>query len=169
MKNVFNFSHFSILITTILLLLSSCQKNDNSACVDCYNNIVRCKINGVDWKPYCEGDLVFGCTPIKISFYEDIGYLELIVQNSKDEKNLRIIARNIVLDSIFRLEHSGLTDYKSQSNNCVHFKFDSLKSFLKISNLESSKRIIQGEFGIKLNNMCNDTFSISQGYFDLKY
>ena len=169
MKNRINFSHFSILITIILLLLSSCEKNNNSACVDCYNNIVRCKINGVDWKPYCEGDLVFGCTPYKIQYYEDTKYLEFGASNSKLNNGFGFVVRKLIDNSSSRFE-----DFDFGSNisvpKCIYFKIDTtFNSRLNLLNLNTSKRIIKAEFNAILLNECGDTTKITDGYLDINY
>ena len=169
MKNRINFSHFSILITTILLLLSSCEKNNNSACVDCYNNIVRCKINGVDWKPYCEGDLVFGCTPFQVQYYDDVKYFELHASNSIIPSGFVFVIRSVLVDTSTKFE-----DYVFSTGKivpiCRKFYIDTnSNSAFKLLDLNTSKRIIKAEFNAILLNECGDTTKITDGYLDLFY
>ena len=167
MKNVFNSSPVSILITTILLLLSSCEK-DQKSCVDCYNNIFRCKINGVEWKPYCEGDLVFGCNPFNIQYYDDIKYMEIGVSNSLNMSGMRFLCRNVNIDSINLFE---VFEYSSSLSptTCNKFSQDSSSSNLKLIEINTSKRIIKASFKALLRNSCNDSLLIKDGYIDLRF
>lgn len=167
MKNRINFSHLSILITTILLLLSSCEKNNNSACVDCYNNVIRCKINGVDWKPYCEGDLVFGCTPYKIQYYEDTKWFGYSCSNKLDEKSFSIYIENLSVTDTNYISDSGYYD-GFHINTVYKLKYGN-KSYLKVIELNTSKRIIKAVFSIEFNTLKDSILQISDGFIDINY
>ena len=168
-KNRINFSSFLILITAILLLFTSCEKNDNSACVDCYNNIIRCKINSVDWKPFCVGDLVFGCNPFQVQYYDDDKYFELHASNSKIPSGFVFSIKKVLVDTLSKFERYDFSTWK-YTPNCKDFELDTnSNSAFRLLELNTSKRIFKAEFNAILLNECGDTTKITDGYLDLNY
>ncbi|NOT36833.1 MAG: hypothetical protein HOP11_05605 [Saprospiraceae bacterium] len=165
MKNLMLFS--SILS---ILFLTCCDKNSSGMepCNNCHTNIFQCKINGVDWKPDCIPDPLFGCNSIETQYYLHTNWLGINCINDFNKISFALYSENIkYLDSISLIDVTMAN--LSKNKDCIIYKIDSSQfSYLKIIEINETKRIIEGSFACSLINKC-ETLRISDGYFKLKF
>ncbi len=79
----------------IFVLATSCDDNSGgmNSCVDCYQNVFTCKINGVDWSPYCIPDRLFGSNSINTQYYNEPPFFEILATNVKLSNGFHLISR----------------------------------------------------------------------------
>lgn len=127
---------------------------------------LRCKVNGLDYRPN-------GCT--NCTQCDFLGDTTLIIGGNRDYETLGIgIKENIGIHSgSFFLNHfvGKRGDYKNGTLTNDRYFTDSLRTGqLNIDLIDKSNKIISGTFYFKAyNNLRNDSVSISEGKFRLKY
>ncbi|NOT38018.1 MAG: hypothetical protein HOP11_11625 [Saprospiraceae bacterium] len=163
------------LYTSILsiLFLTCCDKNSGGMdpCDNCHTNIFKCKINGVDWKPDCIPDPLFGCNTFMIQYYPLDKFFEISGDNPYNKLGLHFVVRNVETGMKLPIEYdyAVYADY-SKKASCISYQLDTtnINCFIIESNNES-KRIVKGKFSFSCFNNCLDTVGITDGIFDLSY
>lgn len=162
MKNIPFLFYFSLSI----FLISCC--GDSEPCTDCHTNIFTCKINGVDWKPDCIPDPLFGCNSIETQYYLNTNWLGINCINDFDKISFALYSENIKNSDSIRLTDLTMANLH-MNKDCLTYKIDSSQfSYIKIIKIDEYKRVIEGSFACSLINEC-ETLIISSGYFKLNF
>ncbi|NOT36831.1 MAG: hypothetical protein HOP11_05595, partial [Saprospiraceae bacterium] len=163
------------LYTSILsiLFLTCCDKNSGGMdpCDNCHTNIFKCKINGVDWKSDCIPDPLFGCNSISLTFDNNSNDLEIIGSNDKLKNVIKLSSRSIIMNSkSFLKDNSGYSD-RNFTGGCNYFEFikDTSYTYIKVNDLDRSKRILTCVFEMHCLGRCGDLIKVTNGRFSVKY
>jgi len=170
----------SLLIIGIFILAVSCKKENINPEPE-HKDIFQCKVNGELWKPTGE-DGFFGFDKI-LDVYFDNTFLNAIsisakrIINDQDGNNLEDQKMNIGIglnnpeqDSIFLI---GLGNIYSDFLHCGRYYRDTTfisENKLILQPIDTINKIIKGSFNFKaVNQDCQDTIYVSEGFFKLKY
>ncbi len=164
----------TILLIALLSLASSCQK-DEPFTPDWHVDVFRCKVNGVDWKPECQSDPLFGCDAVDCQYYWkdtktfEISAISRSYDNSIDQ-SIGIASKYATIgDNFLGL---SLREYKDWNKlpGCRFHDLDTTTSRrLTILEVDTLKYLIKGTFEFTAINECQDTMRITDGYFHVNY
>ena len=158
------------LIIGTLIIFSCCKKEELDPCEGCYTEVFRCKIDGVDFVPYCKSGPLFGCSAIDCQYYKKTKSIELVVYNSKTKLNVQVRARPIYIGGNSLAPRKGAFQDWTNMKGCVFYDYDTISlGKLEIISIDTIKQIIKGEFEYDAINYCGDTVRIREGYFDVVY
>ena len=162
------------LLLTIITLFSCCKKEDPEPCEGCYTEVFRCKIDGVDFEPYCKSGPLFGCSAIDCQYYKGSGDMSLRVYNDQSNLNVQLNGRPIKIGQNTLRPRKGAFQDWSIPTNCGLYNLDTTKdNRLIILEIDTINQIIKGEFdfyAIDVYNGCDSaTVHITDGYFDVVY
>ncbi len=161
--------------TLLLSLIASCNKDDDQP--NYHDDIVRCKVNGVEWEAfdYTEGDIGgWGPGAIDLQYYKDTGFFELGAGRKLEDQSINQSFTFFVPDSkigsnaiSFRTDafHDAL-----KNSGCKFYDLDSLAdNRLILNNIDTVNYIITGQFEFSVTNECGHTLQITDGYFNSQY
>ena len=159
-----------IIIGISIVLFSCCKKEDPEPCEGCYTEVFRCKIDGVDFLPYCKSGPLFGCSAINCQYYKGSGTIELVAFNKNTGLKVSLTGRPIKIgQNTLGPRRKAFQDWTNEKG-CVFYDYDTLNlGILTISEIDTIKQIIKGEFEYDAINYCGDTVRIREGYFDVVY
>ncbi|MCF8239089.1 MAG: hypothetical protein K9I85_13085 [Saprospiraceae bacterium] len=168
--------YLTFLLITLLSLASSCQKEDMPP-TDGHKNIFRCKVNGVEWTPHCISDF-FGCSAIDCQYYKGSGTIEFHVLQQYEghltDQYISIYKYQAISGDNLIQKTSGY-EYSDHAkvSPCGYYNLDTSKiRRLTILNIDTINHLIEGTFEFTAydrNISCEDTVSITDGYFDVEY
>ena len=156
-------------------MAASCEENRLEESLEEQHRLVRCKVNGEDWRPRGDGTgglAIQGNTPFDLLYYNDTKSFELSAGNHELSQGMRVFGRNTIV-GVNEIYYNGNFTYFSDGSNsqdCI--KYDSLNNSnntFTILTLDSVNFIMTGEFEFQAINDCEDTVSVTEGYFDLHY
>ncbi|MCC6815509.1 MAG: hypothetical protein IT267_03740 [Saprospiraceae bacterium] len=170
MKNVIYF-----LSLTITLLFSCCKEDD--PCPTCFDNIVRCKVNGKDWVSNCvSNDPLFGCKAVTTYYYVQDGCgLNLSATNDILNTGVSINQHSSRGGAKLGLNEISYLEFRFRNHsligNCT--RLDSINfnysNYLIIDQIDTINNLLEGRFGFQNYNLCGDTVTVTDGYFKTKY
>ncbi len=169
--------HITILLIALLSLASSCQK-DEPFTPDWHVDVFRCKVNGVDWKPECQSDPLFGCDAVDCQYYwKDTKTFEISAVNVNYNKTINnsISFAGYGYENSENLIRSLKENYKdwNKPGNCRFYDLDTTSvRRLTILEVDTVKYLIKGTFeftAIDQYGNCKDTVRITEGYFHVNY
>ncbi|NOT35889.1 MAG: hypothetical protein HOP11_00765 [Saprospiraceae bacterium] len=160
---------------TITLLFSCCKEEE--PCSTCFENVVRCKINGKDWVSNCKSnDPLFGCWDLLCYYYFRSGNgFEIRANSSVDNNSINInvfSANGGLINGLNNLASNeiGYSDF-ANSGNCSKYRRQDTNYFnnLVIEQIDTFNFIVIGSFSFKVHNECGDSTLITDGYFKTKF
>ncbi len=166
-----------LLLLAILSIAAACNKDDEGSNPQQHEDILRCKVNGVEWEAfdYREGTIgAQGTGATDLLYYVEEGFMSLRairkLEDQSIDEGIGIAAQAILIgnNSIFNKEDI----YKNLSNlsGCVGYNLDTLETEqIIVIEIDTINRIMVGEFEFSAINDCSDTVHITDGYFDLEY
>jgi hypothetical protein len=158
-----------------IIILASCDPDE--PCPTCFEDIVRCKVNGKDWVSNCKStNPLFGCSSVRCYYYYKTDY-DLSISSVNDKDDIRIgmdqsssdggakIGLNTIEKGDFVLNNSNL------NGNCILFlDIDtSYNNKFEVITIDTINYIIEGHFQFKAFNNCGDTSTVTNGYFKTKF
>ncbi len=165
-----------LILSFCFIALTSCTPDE--PCPTCFEDIVRCKVNGKKWVSNCKSDIpfVFGCSSVGCYYY----YYE--------EKSLNLSARNDDQNSGISIDQSSRWGGAQLGNNSIQqreFSFGnsllkgncsrldsvdlSYENYFILDKIDTINYFIIGKFGFRSFNLCGDTVTITDGYFKTKF
>jgi len=163
-----------IISLTIITTLSCCKEKDPDPCPTCPKTKFRCKIDGMDYTPYCEPDFIFGCTAVESQYYNDVKSLEIVSGNDKKGWTMAISKYGIKIgQNKLSLNGGGVTN-KNIEGNCGRYDLDTSRiNILTILDIDTINSIIEGEFDFYVVDNCEgcgkETLHVTEGYFKINY
>ncbi len=154
-------------IVALLLIQPSCKKEDPPNPHEDY--VMTCKVNGQAWEAYCEGNILFGCNPVDCLFYPDTRGFSII--GGADNRFIAFPIRNIIIgNNNIPYRSSAIID-PQLPGNCGYLNIDTTyqNNRATIIQIDTVTKKIEGRFGFRVINECNDTVLITDGYFNTKY
>jgi len=164
-----------IISLTIITTLSCCKEEDPDPCPTCPKTEFRCKIDGMDYVPYCEPDIIFGCTATRAQYYSDTKVINLSSGNTKTQWSIGINHVGLKIgENLLTFPNAGGVTNLGRSDNCGSYDLDTTKhNILKILDIDTVKSIIEGEFDfyvIEDSQGCNgEVLHVTDGYFKVSY
>ncbi len=164
-----------LFLLAILSIAAACNKDDDQP--NYHEDIVRCKVNGVEWEAfdYTEGDIGgWGTGATDLRYDENEGWLTMVAVRALEDQSINqsinISARpaQIGNNEIFFKKR----EFKNwlNSSNCVYYNLDTLNhNEITIIEIDTINQIIIGEFEFSAFNDCGDTVYVTDGYFDIQY
>ncbi len=177
MKNIIYLSgrQALLLLLAILYLAAACNKDDDQP--NYHEDIVRCKVNGVEWEAfdYTEGDIGgWGPGAIDLQYYKDTGSLSLRALRKLEDQsinqsiNISLMDANIGGNEVFLKKREFIDGLNS--SGCVYYDLDTFQvRLINILEIDTINYRIVGKFEYSAINDCSDTVHISNGYFDVQY
>ncbi|MEZ4909487.1 MAG: hypothetical protein R2774_01365 [Saprospiraceae bacterium] len=167
----------SSIIFMMTFVLTSCDKDPLEACAeDPSCEYFRCKVNGEWWTPDCEDGPLFGCRHTDVQYYFNTsGTVEFSSKSQKNNEGIYMLIHSVFeVDTIFN-HYSGpnVSSGFRRSNIPMDCRLFDLvqkeKSIFKLTKIDKSSNIIEGEFSFIAKNSCNETVNITSGEFRQHY
>jgi len=163
-----------ILSIAVFTLLSCCKKEDPDPCPTCPKTEFRCKIDGMDYVPYCEPDIIFGCTATRAQYYNDTKSLEIVSGNDKTNWSIAIRKHGLKIGKNVLSVRGGGVGNATAPGNCGSYDLDTTKlNILTILEIDTIKSIIEGEFDFYTfedSEGCEkESVHVTEGYFKVSY
>ncbi|WP_017256996.1 DUF6252 family protein [Pedobacter arcticus] len=167
-----------ILASIILLLATSCKKDDLPKATQTGSNNMAAKINGKVWqRKGCFG-CIGGGSGISIN-YDDRTFFGISAQNRDLKYTLTLIIENLKNKTTYTLGNGSGNNKAPNyakvssdlSNHINYYTTENLKGKITITKLDTTNKIIAGTFEFKAENENNpsDIITVTNGWFDIKY